>query len=339
LLNELEYARLCNGRYVVLAFAAYGKPGTDLPVVTAWRKIISRIMPDFRFRNAFVMTALVQPVTSLPHRFAQLVALLLHHLAALRLKIVFSNLPEEVLMNKFLLAAIGVASMAASASAADMPVKYKAPPPVVAAVYNWSGFYIGAQGGGGWSHDNWHLIQNAVDFSFDGSGGLAGGYAGYNWQMSNFVLGVEVEGAWANIAYDNLSCTIAQAALCSSNINALGSVRGRAGVAMDRVLLYVGAGWAVDRFSTSRIFQPAGGGPLTTGVSDNNNGWVVSVGIEGALAANWVARLQYDHYDFGSKTYLVPALSNVSDTTLQTRVDTVRVGIAYKFGGPVVAKY
>jgi outer membrane immunogenic protein len=246
-------------------------------------------------------------------------------------------------VKKFVIAAAGLVAVAAPALAADMapaPRTYtKAPPPVVAAIYDWTGFYIGVDGGGGQSPDNYYLIQNAVGFRFTGSGGLAGGYAGYNWQFSKLVLGAEVEGAWANIGYNNATCTIAQAALCSSNISALGSVKGRVGLALDRVLLYVSGGWAVDRFTTSRIFQPAGGGPFTSGVTDTPNGWVVSAGIEGAFANNWIARLQYDHYDFGSKTYLMPALSNVSDTTLRTTVDTVRVGIAYKFGGPVVAKY
>ena len=87
--------------------------------------------------------------------------------------------------------------------------------------------------------------------------------------------------------------------------------------------------------------ETLGGGPFTSGVSDSRDGWVAAVGIEWAFAGNWIGRVQYDHYDFGTKTYLVPALSNVSDTRVSLTVDTVRVGLSYKFGGPgpVVARY
>ena len=62
-------------------------------------------------------------------------------------------------MKKFLLVTVGLVAlgMAAPASAADIAARpYKAPPPVVA-VYDWSGFYIGANGGGGWSHKCWDV--------------------------------------------------------------------------------------------------------------------------------------------------------------------------------------
>ncbi|MGY8664495.1 hypothetical protein Q3C01_19385, partial [Bradyrhizobium sp. UFLA05-109] len=99
-------------------------------------------------------------------------------------------------MKKLLLAAVGFAGLglAAPASAADMAVKAPPPAPVVA-IYNWSGFYIGANGG-------WGQSRGCVDFVTDifgtvaggcatRSGGLVGGQIGYRWQTNQFVFGLE----------------------------------------------------------------------------------------------------------------------------------------------------
>ncbi len=75
------------------------------------------------------------------------------------------------------------------AGAADLSVAplYKAPPPVTAPAYNWTGFYVGANGGGGWGHSWWQDVSTGVNLS----GGQVGGTAGYNWQAGRVVLGVE----------------------------------------------------------------------------------------------------------------------------------------------------
>jgi outer membrane immunogenic protein len=236
-------------------------------------------------------------------------------------------------MRKFALAVAALALGTASASAADLAARpyVKAPAPI-AAVYNWTGFYVGGHVGWGEAKQDWFLIQNAVGFGFSKDGVIAGGYAGYNWQLgSNFVLGAEFEGSWSDLQQGNVPCTIAQAAICRNDVNWLGSVRGRAGVAFNQVLFYAAGGWAFADATHDRQFLPLGGGPFTSGVSDTRDGWVAAVGVEWAFAGNWIGRVQYDHYDFGTKTYLMPALSNVSDTRVSLTVDTVRVGLGYKF--------
>ena len=237
------------------------------------------------------------------------------------------------IMRKFALAVAALAIGTVTASAADMAARpyVKAPAPI-AAVYNWTGFYVGGHVGWGEAKQDWFLIQNAVGFGFSKDGVIAGGYAGYNWQLgSNFVLGAEFEGSWSDLQQGNVPCTIGQAAICRNDVNWLGSVRGRAGVAFNQVLFYAAGGWAFADASHDRQFLPLGGGPFTSGVSDTRDGWVAAVGVEWAFAGNWIGRVQYDHYDFGTKTYLMPALSNVSDTRVSLTVDTVRVGIGYKF--------
>src|SRR6266436_9220355 len=108
-------------------------------------------------------------------------------------------------MKKFLLSTVGFVAlgMAAPASAADLAARpYRAaPPPYVAAIYDWSGFYIGANGGWGSSHKCWDLtddgggpIQPFAEGCHDATGGVAGGQIGYRWQTGTWVWGIEGQG-------------------------------------------------------------------------------------------------------------------------------------------------
>ena len=151
-------------------------------------------------------------------------------------------------MKRLLLAGVAL-SVATAASAADMQARpySKAPPAAVVAAYNWSGFYVGAMGGYGWG-------TNA------GSGGFGGGTVGYNWQFpgSQFVFGIEVDAAGASIK-DSFN-EIQDDVLITQNskINSFGSVTGRAGFAMDAVLLYAKGGFAWGNNKTT-ISVPAFG--------------------------------------------------------------------------------
>ena len=114
-------------------------------------------------------------------------------------------------MKKFLLGTVGLVAlgMAAPASAADMPYKAPPPAPYVAPIYDWTGFYIGGNGG-------WGQSRNCVDFfdvtGFDfadgcreRSGGLVGGQIGYRWQSGTWVFGLEAQGDWADLSNTRLS--------------------------------------------------------------------------------------------------------------------------------------
>ena len=115
-------------------------------------------------------------------------------------------------MKKFLLVTVGLSAlgMAAPASAADLAARpYKAPPPVMAAIYDWSGFYIGLNGGWGQSRNCWDFVPvtGAVvaDGCRNGSGGIVGGQLGYRWQTGQFVFGLEGQGDWADLSSTHVS--------------------------------------------------------------------------------------------------------------------------------------
>ena len=109
-------------------------------------------------------------------------------------------------MKKFLLGTVGLFALGigSPASAADMAVK--APPPApLPVIYNWSGFYIGANGGWGQSRNCWDFVDPVFGTFDEGcherSGGVVGGQIGYRWQASQWVFGVEAQGDWADLSH------------------------------------------------------------------------------------------------------------------------------------------
>ena len=113
-------------------------------------------------------------------------------------------------MKKLLLGTIGLVALSGSAVAADLAARpYKAPPPVIAPIYDWTGFYIGANGGWGESHSCVDFL-NAVGVAVaqgcgDRSGGLFGGQLGYRWQANQWVFGLEAQGDWADLSNQRVS--------------------------------------------------------------------------------------------------------------------------------------
>src|SRR4051812_41152971 len=152
-------------------------------------------------------------------------------------------------MKKFALAVTMLAASVVGASAADLAARpyTKAPPPMVAAIYDWSGFYIGINGGYGSSHKCWDFVGVAGVLVPEGchnaTGGTIGGQIGYRWQSANWVFGLEGQGNWADFSGSNIS-----AAFGTENrtrIDAFGLITGSVGYAWNNVLLYVKGGGAV----------------------------------------------------------------------------------------------
>jgi outer membrane immunogenic protein len=262
---------------------------------------------------------------------------------------------ERDTMKKILLGTIGVMALgiASPASAADLAARpYTKAPPIMAAYYDWSGFYIGLNGGGGSSRKCWDVTNNlgvviapaAPEGCHDATGGTVGGQIGYRWQAASWVFGLEAQGNWADFRGSNTNLffpTLSD----HSKINAFGLFTGQVGYAWNNVLLYVKGGAAVvdDRYSTVDIAT----GLIADRASETRWGGVVGVGGEFAFTPNWSIGVEYDHLFMGTKDVnavgvgnfgVAPGAFSATDRIHQD-VDMVTARINYRWGGPVVARY
>jgi outer membrane immunogenic protein len=216
--------------------------------------------------------------------------------------------------------AAGALVTAQCATAADLSVAplYRAPPAqVVSPAYNWSGFYLGANGGGGWGHSWWQANSTGINLS----GAQVGGTAGYNWQFGNTVLGVEGDVDWSNFKGTSSStlCPIG----CTASDTWLSTVRGRAGYAFGGVLPYLTGGLAVGDIRANM--------PGFAVASTTNAGWTVGGGVEVALPGNWSAKAEYLHVDLGKFNCGIDCGAAGTDN-VSLHEDVVRAGLNYRFG-------
>lgn len=252
-----------------------------------------------------------------------------------------------------ILASLAVGT-AASAIAADLPAKpyTKAPPPRAAAVliYDWSGFYLGANAGFAQSRDCWNFVSFAGaprttgEGCLNANGAVAGGQVGYRWQLpSAWVLGLEAQGDWADL-HGSRTATPAFVAApgdlrINSRLRGFGLFTGQVGYAWNNVLLYAKGGAAV---VDDRFFQTfAATNALINSTTRTRWGGTVGAGLEYGFAPNWSVGIEYDHLFIGRQSLnFAPALGGVATSnSIRQDVDVVTARINYRFGGPLVAKY
>ena len=257
-------------------------------------------------------------------------------------------------MKKIALAAAAVSLLfTGAASAADLAARpyTKAPPVPVVAAYDWSGFYIGVNGGGGWSRKCWD-IYNGLGFAVnpsvaegchDATGGTVGGQIGYRWQSAAWVFGLEAQGNWANFRGSNTSSPLALGVGVTnrSTVDALGLFTGQVGYAWNNVLWYVKGGAAVTRDKYEGLATATG--IVFDRADETRWGGVIGTGIEFSLTRNFSIALEYDHLFMGNRditftAVAAPAAISRGDRIRQD-VDMVTARLNYRFGGPVVAKY
>jgi outer membrane immunogenic protein len=251
-------------------------------------------------------------------------------------------------MRKTLLAAAGLASLAiAPALAADLPARtYTKAPVVVAPIYDWSGFYIGLNGGGASSRECYTITSVAgaavvpnSEGCHNATGGLVGGQLGYRWQASNWVFGLEAQGDWASLKGSNSSLTAIIPYTNQTKIDALGLFTGQVGYAWNNVLWYVKGGAAVSDNKYSSFFTASG--VVFNQTTETRWGGVVGTGLEIGFAPNWSVAFEYDHLFMGNPnvTFPVSAIAVTRSDNIRQDVDMGTVRINYRFGGPVVARY
>lgn len=268
---------------------------------------------------------------------------------------------------KKLLLALAFASVGAGTTlAADLAARpyTKALATVVTPVHNWTGFYVGVNAGGVFSQSEFDLTPSpffvlpAAGIRADGTMGLdrtgftGGGQAGYNWQAGKFVLGIEGDINYTDVR-SSASITRATApglnrgytVFENSKSDWLATARVRAGVTAGNALFYVTGGLAVGDYNfTQGSFFPDCPCGVTTSVTGTRVGWTAGGGVEYAFSPAWSLKAEYLYVDLGSASFAdnlaaggFPQASFTHNVRLTENIG--RVGVNYRWGGPVVAKY
>ena len=245
-------------------------------------------------------------------------------------------------ISKFLVAAAILVLFLGPASASDLPVRTYTKAPAIAAPYDWSGFYIGANAGVASSRFNWFFTDDPTapgpagnEGAHSSTGAVAGGQIGYNWQMSSWVFGVEAQGDWTKLKGQSAS-QFFPGFINRSRVDALGFFTGRAGYAWNNTLLYVKGGAVVAR----NFFDYFGLAPGTA-PSENRRGGVLGAGLEYGFAPNWSLGVEYLHGFFGTRhiSFVQTGPFGLPSDDISQSLDMVTARINYRFGGPVVARY
>jgi outer membrane immunogenic protein len=239
---------------------------------------------------------------------------------------------------------LGLANVASAADMAARP--YTKAPPMAVAMYDWSGFYAGINGGGGWSRSCWDVILPGGAIAPEGchnaSGAVFGGQVGYRWQASQWVFGLEAQGNWADINGSRVSqqfILVPGDATTNSHIRSFGLFTGQVGYAWNNVLGYVKGGAAVTENRYEHRFT--GTNAIFDSARDTRWGGTIGVGLEYGFTPNWSLGIEYNHLFMADRNLTFRNAAGVASTLDRVRqdVDLVTARVNYKFGGPVVARY
>jgi outer membrane immunogenic protein len=294
-------------------------------------------------------------------------------------------------MRRIFLAAVIAASaliITQLALAADMPLKVR-PLPEPAPAPTWTGFYGGVQIGGGWSNEavnyspndpigaqvingtgGFPLEQPAANGYRIQQSGLVGGFeAGYNWQLSNWLLGLETDFSFSgvdgtasgtsNFQGNGGGIVQTQTTAAQQKLDWYGTVRGRAGwLATPNLLLFGTGGFAYGRVVDSANYTingPPGAITFTApfvgfaavcvvnaacfsgSSSAIRTGWTAGGGIEWQFVQRWSAKIEYQFVDLGTETVRVTAFNGGGaipasfNAAFHDRFNVVRVGLNYRF--------
>jgi outer membrane immunogenic protein len=214
---------------------------------------------------------------------------------------------------------------------------YKAPRPVI--VVSPTGFYVGGHIGGGWTYNSFADPLGAIalsSFRAHDSGFLGGVQLGYNWQTSNYVLGIQ-----GDITFTDLNAAtpapLVPTMTVSNDTKWVSTLTGRVGYALDKTLWYVkgGGAWVRDHYGATDFTSPP---VVAFGASTTRAGYVVGGGLEYALAPNWSAFLEYNYIELTSKTIMLfdPITATARPADVYQNIQMVKAGFNYKLSAPGV---
>ncbi len=211
--------------------------------------------------------------------------------------------------------------------------------------YNWTGFYVGGQFGGGWGTSQTTNVTatpsepaGSVDSPIDLGGALGGFYAGYNYQMNQYLFGIDGDFSWSGVDGDSTDIGITNGHTLShhSYMDWLTSVTGRVGYTSNNWLLFAKGGWAWAQFhgTTNNTLGAVnfGGGSS----SEVRDGWTVGAGLEYAVTSHVTLKVEYDYVGFATASYSSTDVSATGVVTTPAKTTTsslsvFKAGGAYKF--------
>jgi outer membrane immunogenic protein len=206
----------------------------------------------------------------------------------------------------------------------------------------WTGFYIGGHAGYAFNGDAVYTYTEAGNFEpadrprpTELEGAIGGAQLGFNYQMGGLVLGID-----GTYSAADLNDTLLENPLpagndyrTNSSVDYLATVTGRAGLALDYVLLYAKGGVA---FTTVEFDASFISGDSRTSIKNDfdRTGWVAGIGMEVALTRNWTVGIEYAHMDFGTENVTLPVTNSgitQEKLDLDFAIDTVTARVSYKF--------
>jgi outer membrane immunogenic protein len=207
-------------------------------------------------------------------------------------------------MKPIIVAIVALLASVGGVMAADMPVPQAAPvpPPVYfPAYFNWSGIYLGVNGGYGFGQSQWS-VAGVSSGNFNTNGFLVGGTLGANYQTGSYVVGFEGDIDWSNVQGSTSTATcvaigagaIAAGTTCQTKSTWLGTARARVGYAFDRLLVFGTGGAAFSGLQP--VLNPGG----TLNNAPSQLGWTAGAGVEYAFTDAISAKVEYLFVNLGT---------------------------------------
>jgi outer membrane immunogenic protein len=225
------------------------------------------------------------------------------------------------------MAAAALSVLAAPSFAADLP--FRAPAAPIGVLYNWTGFYVGANVGYGWADASASAAfgGGSAGASETLNGVIGGGQIGYNWQVDNFVTGLEADIQGSGQEHTTDASILGIGLSETDRLTYFGTIRGRLGWAINRWMPYITGGWGYGQIKSDLSINGVG----TFSTSNSHSAWVLGGGVEAALIGNWTGKIEYLYLDTGDIDNSFDTGIGTLNTTTRVKDNIIRAGLNYRF--------
>lgn len=218
--------------------------------------------------------------------------------------------------------------LAAAFAVISLQISSAASAQVAPLTFNWTGWYVGVEGGLASATTSQTNLNSGVSLGdFNQTGGLIGGTLGYNWQVTNWILGLETDFAWANIKGQETNCGLARNGTCPNEMRAFGTARARAGMPIfNNTIAFVAGGLA---YADTHAYKEA---TNTTGGEAWRIGWTIGAGVEMMILPKWSLKVEYLYTTIPGTAATYTVVSNGNQVAAVERdIHMVRGGLNWHF--------